>query len=211
MITFNLGPAPYHHTIPSPPPSDAQIEQEPMFYRASAHYAQRHGGPCTLRALYELARIMPPSLHGALRIDTRSHLLMPGDLPSRGGWHCDFMQDTDYTTIASNPMRDVQVRHWMIVSGHPTPQFLRERSVRVERDPNAFTWRDVDQAIDYEEGVHPVWVEPWTISEFDGTELHRCTPWAGPGATWRWFFRASYFPEGTEYANKIRTQVQVYR
>lgn len=190
-----------------PEADNNEIELEPMLFQADAAFADSKGGMLTTICLQTLAGVLSPGEFRALRIDTRSTLLGKGDCASRGGWHCDFMSERNYSVI--EPGADEGVRHFMLVSGEPLTEFIRERNVHVDL-PRAFEWADVNEDI-RDRDVTAFAIEPMTLYEFDAYELHRAVPSANPGLVWRWFFRASYFPRGTEYANKIRKQVQVYR
>lgn len=67
-------------------PDQSEIRHIPQFYRASADYAYRLGGPIVRRFIDALPLSKDFKY---LSIDSRVHMLMPGWMPCIGGWHCD--------------------------------------------------------------------------------------------------------------------------
>ncbi len=207
-MKFNTGRLEFVTKV-GPAPTAQEIENEDMLFQYRAYDVHHTYSPLAercLRALHESSGLTMAQFYG-LRIDTRSQLLGQGDMASRGGWHCDFMSEQNYATIEPTD-RDAGVRHFMCVSGPPMTQFLPQRGLELNL-PQAFAWADVDARLGRPANAFPIL--PMCLYAFDAYELHRAVPHASPDLTWRWFFRASYFPAGTKYANKIRRQVQVYR
>lgn len=190
---------------------DHLIENEPMLFQSDTAMGECQGGPLTRMILKAMELIMPEKFRH-LRIDTRSTLLGEGDMASRGGWHCDFMSEDNYSTITGE---GEGVEHYMLVSGPPLTQFMAGRNLDLKEVEAPFAWKDVSAQIDSYEWSRfrgsTFAVRPMTLYKFDAFELHRAVPSEDKGLVWRWFFRASCFPKGTEYANKIRKQVQIYR
>lgn len=208
-MRFNTGKLEFVAKV-GPAPTDQEIEDENMLFQYRAEdvpllFKNALSMRC-MRVLRESSGLTANQFWG-LRVDTRSQLLGQGDMASRGGWHCDFMSEQNYATIEPTD-RDAGVRHFMCVSGPPMTQFLPERGIELNL-PRAFAWADVDAKLGRPANAFPL--QPMCLYEFDAYELHRAVPHESPDLTWRWFFRASYFPAGTKYANKIRRQVQVYR
>ena len=190
------------------------IECEPMLFQASFEFAMRHAGPFTAAILGNLYDV--PHVE-ALRIDTRSHMLMPGWYPCIPGWHCDFKRARDGLQVLDSE-RDARVQHYQWISSGPLTEFavgpIDDSCGDDVRwcDGDAVSWKEIDTELSW----HPPRVSqipPQHIVTYDASALHRGVAWDGPPGHWRFFFRASHFPEGDQhrvYANKVRKQVQVY-
>jgi len=180
------------------------IRHEPMLFQCSREFAEAHGGPLTRACLRRL-----PYEH--VRIDTRSHMLMPGQYPCIPGWHCDFKQVAPDGTQVHDEDTDASTRHLLCTSPGAPTDFLLDRDVEVSVP--RLTWGEVDRYVCRAEPACASY-EPGTLIEFDANELHRGSPHTGEPCHWRYFFRATQFAPGDPrrgaYANEIRTQVQVY-
>ncbi len=193
--------------------SQEVIAEEPMLFSASPEFASTYGGPLTAAAL---ARMTPFMLDHALPrrhwvIDTRSHMLMPGQYPAIGGWHCDGVPRAGYDGQPDvTKMRDDV---WSIVVhlstdpiGVSRTRFLTS-NVDADVDPGG-VWASV-----HEQVGSPAGTDCATRTYPDGTfvaftmpTLHRAQPALVRG--WRWWMRASCY--STMPVNKIRRQAQVY-
>ncbi len=189
------------------------IEREPMLFQAGVDFAYGAGGPLTKTVLDNLRATIPRTKFDSLRIDTRSHMLMPGWFPCIPGWHCDFMEtDEDGQQVANS--FDAETHHYMYLSGEPATQFLQQRNI--DWPENRCRWGDVSRKIEEggNSGLRPYQIGTGQLIRFCGNELHRGMPHTGKTGHWRFFFRATSFPEGHKaqgiWTNKIRTQVQVY-
>lgn len=185
---------------------ESDIESEDMLFQCRTSFAWANGGEHTRAVLELLKQEIAPKIFAFLRIDTRVHMLMPGWYPCIPGWHCDFMRVSDSGAQVPDAKRDAEVQHYQLVTGGPEPEFIVDRNLHVEVDGDV-RWRKVDAAMGAAFGTP---IEANRIIYFDGNELHRGRPWRGEPGHWRYFFRASYFPEGCAYADKVRRQSQIY-
>lgn len=189
----------------------AEIASEPMLFSASESFASYAGGPLTARILSEL----PDDLFVGWRkrgkhvvIDTRSHMLMPGQFPAIGGWHCDAFQrgangqpdlargDPDcehvVVTLATRPDGLSRVEY---ASG----------DLLVESVDTDHVWASVHGAAQLH-GLPGERRDHGDVVRFQQGTLHRATVARTQG--WRFFFRASAYHSPP--LNKVRRQVQVY-
>ncbi len=67
--------------------SQAEIKQEPMLHRADVPFASSNGGKLTLQFLDAVSYYW--GTKDNLLIDSRVHMLMPGQFPCIPGWHHD--------------------------------------------------------------------------------------------------------------------------
>ena len=187
------------------------IEREPMLYQANVDFAYGAGGPLTKTVLDNLRAMIPQQEFADLRVDTRSHMLMAGMYPCIPGWHCDSFLEGDEQRRLYTPL-DPLITNYMYLSGEPATLFLVGRDVEcpvTERNH----WGDVSKWVEAQ-GLATVAVPTGQLVRFQGNELHRGAPHTGSNGHWRFFLRATSFPEGHQqrrkWANKVRSQVQVY-
>lgn len=214
MTTFNLGEPLEYLPYSLPDFSPRSIEEEPMLFQCNVASALRFGSGLTAALLSEVHRVVSDDVFGQLRIDTRSHMLMPGWYPCIPGWHCDFMETNGRFQVARS-VKDVATRHFQFVSGGPLPERTTRRHLALSTENSCITWGAVDKELGalVSDSVALRTMRAGIIHEFDATELHRGNPHRGEPGHWRWFFRASYFPSGHQhrtFANKVRRQAQIY-
>lgn len=193
--------------------TDEQIENEAQFFQASPKFVCENKDKAPLA--YSALRLLGDHLgtqsleYTRLRIDTKVHMLKPGWYPCIPDWHCDFVQRDDNGTLIPDPEKDAETRHFIMVSGTPATQFIRQRKIKL--DIETASWEDVNRELEKHvtRARYTVFqLQPGGMYEMDAQELHRGL--ASENACWRWFFRASLFPHGVKRINKIRTQQQVY-
>lgn len=194
------------------------ITDEPMLYSASPLFAQTYGGPLTQAALGQMQHFMeniglPPGCHWV--IDTRSHMLMPGQYPAIGGWHCDAVPRAHYNAQPDLDRMNRDVWHLTAhVSTHKegvsSTLFLIE-PLTLDIDTER-VWASAHEGVKKYEPetlvcapMHRVPGDGAVVA-FNQPTLHRAARTVHRG--WRWWIRASMY-----YArpiNKIRRHVQVY-
>lgn len=208
-------------------PDQSEIRHIPQFYRASADYAYRLGGPIVRRFIDALPLSKDFKY---LSIDSRVHMLMPGWMPCIGGWHCDdfYRPGQPGNVAAGGPVQPALERikedgkysmHHAFVIGEtaPTefivspfdmkvPETLEGENLYSKFDKTIeddFKWsREVSTY-----GIETKLITPGQIVSFDCFAFHRGTVAKESG--WRIFMRAT---ESNHWApqNEIRTQTQVY-
>lgn len=187
--------------------SQADVKNEPMFFRATLKFAHENGGPITRAFLQALMEEGPPPAV----IDSRVHMLMPGWLPAIPGWHHDDVPRSrkdgqpDYRAPAYHS------RHALaLVNGAVAPTEFAIGRHRLPHVSNGMVYGKWHGLIEdqIEDGtLERVSVPSNVIVHFDWQTAHRATPAIGRG--WRWFGRATYDTD-QKPANEIRRQVQVY-
>lgn len=180
------------------------IEAEPMLYGASLRFAMDAGGPLT-RAFLSAIEIDPRS---DIIIDTRVHMLFPGQFPAIGGWHCDGVPRGHDGQPDLARLNDPATR-WTYtvasVDGLCNTEFAADPlDVEIERSAGSL-WSDVHRIVQ-RSGVATVLARHGKVAEFYRDSLHRATKADRSG--WRFFARASQ--STTTPQNKVRRQVQVY-
>lgn len=193
------------------PQSQTLIIAEPLLYSASLEFAACYGGPLTRAVLRKLPNWDPPNgFHWV--VDTRTHMLMPGQYPAIPGWHCDGVPRGNYTAQPDlNQLRD-DVWHVVAhVSTHPegvsNTQFITE-PYEIDCDESR-VWASVHEHLkrtDVELSGSVLTPGDGAITRFKMPTLHRATPAKHRG--WRWWFRASMYYNRP--VNQIRNHVQVY-
>lgn len=190
---------------------DIRGEREKMIYQGSIGFARELGGSWTGQCLNILKDKLDEQDYKDLRIDTRVHMLKPGWFPCIPGWHTDFIRRSEDGDLQFQPEQDKDVRHFALCSHQPTTIFLRNRNIELEDENWGDISRDIETRIQ-KRFLNPFQVDPGNLIEFNSLELHKGTKCEQAG--WRYFFRATLFPEGDErrgeYANKRRWQTQVY-
>lgn len=101
-------------------PDQKELRHIPQFYRASADYAYRLGGPVVRKFIDALPL---DKRFKYLSIDSRVHMLMPGWMPCIGGWHCDdFYRPTNEQPDLQGIVRDEKYsKHHALVIGNVAP------------------------------------------------------------------------------------------
>lgn len=197
--------------------SKEMIAEEPMLYSASPHFAESYGGPLTRAALSkltgrEMERIAEYSAQTGAHavIDTRSHMLMPGQYPAIPGWHCDaYPRGPGGSGQPDLRLGDATRFHYVVtvsdqLGGVSNTTFLQELEFTCMVDPER-VWGSVHDALE-SRGRNVVLMPDGQLIRFRQEQLHRATPAHAKG--WRWFFRLSMYY--TKPLNQIRRQVQVY-
>ena len=190
--------------------SIAELEGEPMLYSASVEFAREHGGPITqdilngLRPLTEYEDLFPV-------IDTRVHMLMPGQHPAIPGWHGDAFPRSSYEGQPDVTKGDPRVRSYICVvddgSGCSMTEFV-PNAVTVHVNPE-HVWKSVDEGIELQRrhgGLHITTAAQGFIYDIGQSQLHRAQRCERRG--WRMFFRLTQYH--TPPQPKIRRQTQVY-
>lgn len=218
-MKFNCGEVKLHGALPLRMPDMARENRPEMqetgdVLQATTKEAMRIGGPMVDAVWGALNSVLTDDEMSRLRWDTRTHMLKPGWYPSIPGWHADFVARDTGGNIRPDLGRDCDVRHFMVVTGHPRTEFIVDREVDV---PDVSSWRSIAEHVDYRkgrDGLIVYRVKPNTLVEFDGNELHRGV--AAETSCWRWFCRASLFPEdhpqadSGDWLNRKRVHTQVY-
>lgn len=215
-------------------PDQSEIRHVPQFYRASADYAYRLGGPM-VRKFIDLLPLDPRFKY--LSIDSRVHMLMPGWMPCIGGWHCDdfYRPGQAVNVAAGGPVQpdlegivrdDKYSKHHCLVIGDTAPTEFITTPFNLEMPtlkPGENLYAKFDEEIEMElhsfidtgseEGVvsdskiKTAFIKPGQIVSFDCFDFHRGTVAKTSG--WRLFMRATE-SNHWEPQNEIRTQTQVY-
>lgn len=187
-----------------------QIKNEPMLFHADPEFAWVAGGVLT-REVLKAARLLNP-LTGPWVIDTRVHMLMPGQLPAIGGWHCDWVPRTVELEDGPQPdmsrLHETQKNFVITFSDHPEgvsrTRYLDEE-FEAEIDPTKKVWSQVHDQIE-RAGLRSTQIDDGVLVSFWRPALHMAMP--AERAGWRWFFRASRLD--TPPVNEIRKQAMVY-
>jgi hypothetical protein len=202
-------------------PDADMIEGEPMLYQASIAFARKHGGRITNRILDHLREtrtfdkdiLEQQLLHGrTAKIDTKSILLQPGQLPCIGGWHCDMIPRRKNGTVKVYKINTEKAPGYLLsfcTAGLICPTQFLSRPLLVAREELERSRLGVWGHADLLANAHLPRVGTTTNGElirFTSSDLHRGTPAEGSG--WRFFFRLIF--TDTPPTDKIRKQVQVY-
>jgi len=206
----------------------ATIVEEPMLFSASPDFAESYGGPLTRSVLRALTRERDrmaayiaehPGTYGV--IDTRSHMLMPGQYPAIPGWHCDaYPRGKGSAGQPDLKAGDPECFHYVVtVSDQPNgvsnTTFMQGVST-LDVDPER-VWGSVHEEVvrrglglpaPGRDGGICLWatIPDGHLTRFKQETLHRATKAHAKG--WRWFFRLSMYH--SKPMNQIRRQVQVY-
>ena len=198
----------------------SEIADEPMLYSASPEFAMKHGGPITKEAMEAISLLAaipgsdPDYPHRI--VDTRVHMLMPGQYPAIPGWHCDCTPRAGYWD-QPNPLKasEGQRNYSVFVSTEEgvgkmgiAPTVFAQGGTIIEYDED-HVWKSVDEVMrEREQKRHIKTLAPKNgeIAYFTGQTLHKATPAIIRG--WRYFFRLSFMANPPQ--DKIRKQVQVY-
>jgi len=199
-------------------PDQKEIRHIPQFYRASADYAYRLGGPMVRKFIDSLP--LDPRFK-YLSIDSRVHMLMPGWMPCIGGWHCDdFYRPAATANVAAfSPVQpdlegivrdDKYSKHHALVIGDMAPTEFITSPFNMEIPtvkPGENLYKLFDDMIEQNTMLASSFIKPGQIVSFDCFDFHRGTVAQSSG--WRLFMRATE-SNHWEPQNEIRTQTQVY-
>lgn len=193
-----------------------EIRAETMLYSASTEFAFDNAGPITFSIMNMLKDMgvlgrCPESKH--IVIDSRVHMLMPGQYPCIPGWHCDGVKRNMTGQPDIEAPFDKDCLHYFVHVGSDAPMAPTEyipgelRLTGIE--PNR-VWGTVDREVNEQIKRHGASIvhkmKPGSITEVSQDTLHRCPPAEKSG--WRFFFRLSYWHSPPK--NEIRNQTQVY-
>lgn len=196
-----------------------EIEREPMLFSASWKFAIENGGPITCMIMNMIKRKVELDIENMWRlgyepvIDTKSVMLMPGQVPCIGGWHCDGVIRDEETGQPNLESLSDDIRHFTcIVGSHSeveTTEFMTNYFDVYETEvDNRHVWKSVNDSIERfgSDNLVTESYSPGQIVTFGRDTLHR-----GPiakSSQWRYFFRLSFYHNPP--MNRIRHQVQVY-
>jgi hypothetical protein len=208
-------------------PAESEIRHIPQFYRASADYAYRLGGPVVRKFIDALPL---DSRFKYLSIDSRVHMLMPGWMPCIGGWHCDdFYRPGQVGNVAAGgPVQpdlegiirdDKYSKHHAFVVGNVAPTEFITTPFNMEIphiNPGENLYKKFDDYINWAiawgssrnyPDIKTAFIKSGQIVSFDCFDFHCGTVATSSG--WRLFMRATE-SNHWEPQNEIRTQTQVY-
>lgn len=165
------------------------ITQEPNLKLCSLPFTEENCGPLTRMVLETLYRIEGVDLRFTL-IDVRTHLMQWGDMPSNNTtWHADSERSFHRHS------QHVNTIHYLFLSGPPFTEFVLDRNI-------PFDPRRLRQ-------LPKFYAPAGKIIRYNSTELHRARYWPEAAPQWRYFFRASTFPEAPRrkdvFENKVYT------
>lgn len=195
----------------------AELEAEPMLFKADWGFAAKHAGRITLDFLGALGLHMKTlgiRENEPLVIDTRTHMLMRGHYPCIPGWHHD---DVPRGGANNQPQYDAPPyasQHLCAVIDaydQPTgalPEFAHgpiDVPWPLPEDVTVYAAWDAHINAAYPEAGAPV--RSREVWRFDCNTFHRGMPARSTG--WRFFIRATW---GTndKPVNKIRRNANVY-
>lgn len=190
--------------------SAEEIRQLPQFFRATPEYVYRLGGPAYRRIL---DRAPLEGKHKYISIDSRVHMLNPGQLACIGGWHCDDFHrpgtegQPDLFDVAATPW--LQHRHHALILGMASASTVFAAQP-FELPDSALRAPAVYKACHKKiEAIGPVlhYLTPGEFASFGALDFHKGQPAKGPG--WRLFVRITE-TNTYEPKNELRTQTQVY-
>jgi hypothetical protein len=194
----------------------ATIVEEPMLFSTSPDFAESYGGSLTRAVLRALSRERDriatyisehPGTYAV--IDTRSHMLMPGQYPAIPGWHCDaYPRGKGSSGQPDLKAGDPECFHYVVtVSDQPngvSNTTFMQVPLNLNVDPER-VWGSVHDAVEAL-GIGAATISDGHLIRFKQETLHRATRTHTKG--WRWFFRMSMYH--SKPMNQIRRQVQVY-
>lgn len=200
-----------------PASTAAEIEAEPMLFRAGYDFAVDHAGALT-NAFLSVVRAQM----GALRvrdlsdivIDSRVHMLMRGHYPCIPGWHHDDVPRIGPRGQPGYGWPSYRSRHLAAVidaSDQPTGSLPEFAHVSVEvpwpldEDVTVYAAWDAHIAAAYPKCGVPV--SSRQVLAFDCDSFHRGMPARTTG--WRFFIRASW-SSAVRPENKVRKNANVY-
>ncbi|SPA50590.1 hypothetical protein [Cupriavidus taiwanensis] len=199
-----------------------QIKREPMFFRASADFANRHGSLLTGSFLLSAEAIWG-DLSNVI-IDSRHHMLMPGMYPCIPGWHTD---DAPRSPAYCDGQPNIftphyETEHLLCVVDCGTESLteflvgdveLRRSYVEAKyRSDGANFYKTCDGLLERaltlpDNRLERVQVKSGQIAEFNVHSWHRGMPAKTRG--FRWFIRMTRYSKH-KVENEIRSNAQVY-
>lgn len=189
------------------------IVEETLLYSASLSFAASYGGPLTKAALGVLEKQgvlgmdVPPGFQWV--IDTRTHMLMPGQFPAIPGWHCDGVPREGYESQPNVHKLNEDVYHAVVhvstdEQGVSDTEFINSAvSVVVNSER---VWKSVHGGVSAIKELGITRPGDGQVILFNMPTIHRATPAERRG--WRWWMRASMYYN--KPINQIRRHVQVY-
>ncbi len=191
--------------------SKEEISAEPMFYRASADFCYKNGGPITQSFLDSI----PLDWKNIdVTIDSRVHMLMPTWYPCIPGMHHDDIPRTRADGQPNYENIDYSADHLMgLVNGDIAPTEFAVGEIDLEIPPlGSIIYRDwhptIIDAIDNGK-LELVKAESGKYIQFNNFSFHQGSSTVESG--WRWFIRVSRNTDrAVNHKNEIRKQVQVY-
>lgn len=193
-----------------------ELEAEPMLFSSSISFAIENGGPITRSILNQLASFKCPSYLYPV-IDTRVHMLMPGQYPAMPGWHGDAYPRIDYNSQPDVFKEDPNVLSFVCVIDDGTNCSLTKfltKPVTVKINPFR-VWKSVHDTVENSLSLSEAlgtldtdifMAQAGTIYQMAQSQLHTPTPAICRG--WRMFFRMTFYQHPPK--SKIRNQTQVY-
>lgn len=195
--------------------SQEEIANETMLFGADTDFALRHGGPITQHVLslidLDVLHLAPEP--GYVVIDSRVHMLMPGQYPAIPGWHCDGIERANYVAQPDMTKLDNGRIHFTYHTSAGPHGFERPVSstcfltypCTLEVNPER-VWASVSEELSRLPVLGVGNSQDGQLMRFNSMTLHRASPAEARG--WRYWFRASQYH--TPPKNQIRKQVQVY-
>jgi hypothetical protein len=164
------------------------ISKEKNFNAATTTIAELQGGPITQTVLETLRKkcVFIDTYTYFTKITVRTHFIQPGEIPCHlKSWHNDFDFGTDKERL--------RTINYLFLSGPPYTQFLTARELELPFDPSYVldSWTKIITLV---EPLPKFDAPAGQIVAYNATELHRAQPWLGSAPTWRYFFRATAFP-----------------
>lgn len=188
--------------------SDIEMQQAPMFYRASPEFVFKLGTEAQKEFVRQAKDLVEQ--YGEFKycsVDTRSHMLMPGMTPCIPGWHCDdFHRPNGQPDIANLPRMMHVVCSW----GFPSPMEYQNQPLDLPVITEVFDGETIYGR--YDKILNSIDFRTNTTTNgfplvMRGDCFHRGTE--AKTAGWRMFARATFsdhrFPK-----DLLRRQTQVY-
>jgi hypothetical protein len=178
---------PLYAMSPGLPPLQETIVREPNLKLCSLPFTEECAGPIT-REVLQIFYCIPGIDLRFVVIDVRTHRMLKGDMPSNNTtWHAD--SERSFATQAQH----IATVHHLFLSGPPFTEFVTMRNITF--NPHAL------------KSLPKFYAPAGQIVRYNSTELHRAQVWNYEEPGWRYFFRASVFPEaprrGSIFENKI--------
>lgn len=163
------------------------IETEPNLRLCSLPRTEENCGPITRMVLEMLYRVEGVDLRFVL-VDVRTHHMQKGDTPSvNTPWHVDSERSFH------NQSQHVNTVHYVFLSGPPFTEFIVDRNI-------AFNLQKLQQ-------LPKFYAPAGKIIRYNSTELHRARRWTEAASQWRYFFRATTYPEAPRRRDLFENRV----
>lgn len=186
-------------------PTDAEIENEPMFYQMPSEIAINIGNDLTR----DFVRALPGASNDWV-IDTRSMLLQPGMWPCIPGWHLDFCPrgEDGQPVLAAATSLPMFMQYF-----GPCPTEYLVRPHDQVKGLGSYLPVYHRASLEIEDGINEgllstIFVPEGEVFAFSGRHWHRGTQAEVGG--WRWFARAVPKAVVPNPGSKVRKQIQVY-